>query len=98
RLMRAARSGADFEIYGNGQQVRDYVHVSDVVAAVLLALDADVSGPMIIGSGASTSVLELLELARAATGARLACHHAPAKVGEMRRVVVDTSRAQSFGW
>jgi nucleoside-diphosphate-sugar epimerase len=53
---------------------------------------------MIIGSGVSTSVLELLELARQATGAPLVCHHAPAKMGEMRRVVVDNSRARSFGW
>src|SRR5437588_11408911 len=62
RLMRAIRLGTTFEIYGDGRQVRDYVHVSDVVQAAALALgDESWSGPMVIGTGTSLSVLEVVE-------------------------------------
>jgi len=98
RIMRAAVSGATFDIYGDGAQERDYVFAGDVVDAVRLALDSDARGALVIGSGRSTSVLELLERARAVTGAALPARHVPAKVGEMPGVRLDPSRARALGW
>lgn len=98
RIMRAAVTGATFDVYGDGTQRRDYIYADDVAAAVMVALDGDMSGPLVIGSGTSTSVLDLLDLARTATGMPLAARHVPAKAGEMAGVAVDTTRAQSFGW
>jgi UDP-glucose 4-epimerase len=99
RLMRAIRLGTTFEIYGDGRQVRDYVHVSDVVAGVQLALTNERwSGPMVIGTGASLSVLEVVEEVRRVSGAELNVRHGPAKPGEMPAVIVDPSRARDAGW
>ncbi len=99
RLMRAIRLGTTFEIYGNGDQVRDYLHVADVVQALRLALlSEDWTGPMVIGSGTSLSVHEVLDAVRAISGAELAVRHGPAKPGEMRAAVVDPSRAHAAGW
>jgi UDP-glucose 4-epimerase len=99
RLMRAIRLGTTFEIYGDGTQVRDYVHVTDVVAAMRLGLlRDDWAGPMVIGSGASLSVLEVVEAVRDVSGAELSVRHGPAKAGEMPAVIVDPSRAHAAGW
>jgi UDP-glucose 4-epimerase len=99
RLMRVIRTGGEFEIYGDGRQVRDYVNVSDVAAAFALALTSDQwAGPVVIGTGTSLSVLEVLDAVRTVTGAELRVHHGAAKPGEMPAVIVDPSRALSAGW
>ena len=99
RLMRAAGSGAPFSVYGDGRQVRDYVNVADVVGAVLMGLrQRGLSGPLVIGSGVSVSVLDLVELVEKALGAKLDVRHVPAKPGEMPAVIVDNSAARHWGW
>ncbi len=99
RMLKAAARDEGVEVYGDGLQRRDLVHVHDVARAFALALDPRwPSGPTIIGSGSSVTVLDMLEAARAASGQAIPAQHVPAKDGEMRAVVVDTSRARSLGW
>ena len=99
RLMRASASGKPFEVYGDGKQVRDYVNVSDVVSAVLLALATPgLSGPLVVGSGSSVSVLDIIDVVEGALGSGIDIRHVPAKTGEMPAVVVDNSLARSWGW
>jgi UDP-glucose 4-epimerase len=99
RLMRAIHTGATFDIYGDGRQVRDYVHVSDAVAAMRLALADDTwSGPTVIGNGTSLSVLEVVDAVQKVAGVPLSVRHVPAKSGEVRAVIVDTRRARAAGW
>jgi UDP-glucose 4-epimerase len=99
RLMRAIRLGTTFEIYGDGRQVRDYVHVTDVVAAIRLALCNETwAGPTVIGSGTSLSVLDVVEAVLEVSGAELSVIHGPAKAGEMPAVIVDPGRARAAGW
>jgi UDP-glucose 4-epimerase len=99
RLMRAIRLEREFEIYGDGRQVRDYVHVSDVIDAVKIGLVNEAwAGPIVVGSGRSLSVLEVVDTVRSVTGASLEVRHGPARPGEMPAVIVDPSRALAAGW
>jgi UDP-glucose 4-epimerase len=99
RLMRAIRLESTFEVYGDGRQVRDYVHVSDVFAAIRLALvREDWHGPLVIGAGRSLSVLEVLDAVRRVTGAEPSVTHGPARPGEMPAVIVECARARAAGW
>ena len=99
RLMRCIRLGTEFEIYGDGSQVRDYVHAHDVVAAMKLGLTSEQwSGPIVIGSGESLSVHQVIEAVQTVSGHEVAYRHGPAKAGEMPAVIVDPSRAHAAGW
>lgn len=99
RLMRAIRLAGGFEIYGDGLQVRDYVHVSDVVSAATCALcDERWSSAVVIGQGESISVLDVIDEVRRVTGAPLAVSHGAPRAGEMPAVIVDPSRAHTLGW
>ena len=99
RLMRAIRLGTTFEIYGEGTQTRDYVNVLDVIEAVKLALtDERWSGPVLLASGESRSVLDVVEEVRRVSGQDFDVVHGPSKKGEVDAVVIDNSRARSLGW
>jgi UDP-glucose 4-epimerase len=93
------RSGERPTVFGDGLQTRDYVHVHDVVAANLAAADSDVTGPVNIGTGLETSVLDIVEaLAPHAKGDFSADHH-PERPGEVRHIAIDASRAHAeLGW
>jgi nucleoside-diphosphate-sugar epimerase len=65
---RARRRADPFDVWGTGRQVRDFVHIDDIVAAVLTLVDAEVDGPVNIGTGRPTSFLELAGLVTAAAG------------------------------
>jgi UDP-glucose 4-epimerase len=98
RLMRAAAEGGGVSVYGDGRQRRDLVHVGDVARAFALAVVDWPSGPVIIGSGRSHTVLDLVEAAREATGCPIPTAHVEAKRGEMPAVVVDTAEARRRGF
>jgi UDP-glucose 4-epimerase len=98
RLMRAARDGKGVQIYGDGNQLRDLVHVDDIVAGIMVAWRTGHNGPLILGSGESVTVNDILAAARAVTGAEIPVEHIPPKPGEMPAVVVDISAAKALGY
>jgi len=98
RLMRAAAGGHGVQIYGDGTQVRDLVHVDDIVAGILAAWRGDYSGPLILGSGEPVTVNDIVAAARSVTGAPIPVEHVPSKQGEMPAVIVDISAARSLGY
>jgi UDP-glucose 4-epimerase len=83
-------------VFGDGRQTRDWVEVSDVVRANLLAAESDLTGPVNIGQGCETSVLELLDALKEVgdRGPLPAAEFAPERPGEVRRSCLDPTRAR----
>lgn len=86
-------------IFGDGEQVRDYVYVSDVVAANLLC-GPHVSGEVFnIGTGIATSVNDLFRIMRDIIGFADDAHYAPPRLGELAVSALDATKArQKLGW
>lgn len=86
-------------INGEGLQTRDYVHVSDVVRANLLASGRPGFHVYNVGTGVETSVVTLYQELARAVGSGLEAEHGPAKPGEQQRSVVDAGLIRSeLGW
>lgn len=58
-IARASRRDDPFDIWGDGHQVRDFIHMQDVVDAVDKAIELDIPGPVNLGSGEATSFRKL---------------------------------------
>ena len=98
RLMRAAREGEGVQVRGDGSMVRDVVHVDDVVQGLFNAWRAGHTGPLILGSGQSVTVNEMVQTARRVTGKPIPVEHAPISSGEMPAVVLDISAIKALGY
>jgi UDP-glucose 4-epimerase len=98
RLMRAARDSEGVQVRGDGSMLRDVVHVDDVIDGIFAAWLAGYSGPVILGSGQSVSVNDMVTAARSVTGAEIPAEHVPVGLGEMPAVLVDISLARSLGY
>jgi UDP-glucose 4-epimerase len=95
-----ALAGGRPDVFGTGEQTRDYVSVHDVVAALLAAEESDEPGPFNVGTAVETTVLELVELIAAATGRDdFEPGFLPQREGEVERNVLDIERAaREIGW
>ncbi len=106
RLIHAAESGEPFFIYGNdyatpdGSALRDYVHVADVAAANLAAVnyllrDGSPTGhnAVNIGSGVGTSVKQAISAVERATKRTVNVQVQPRRAGDPPRLIADITRA-----
>ncbi|MEM8642744.1 MAG: GDP-mannose 4,6-dehydratase [Cyanobacteria bacterium P01_G01_bin.54] len=63
-----ALHNSDLNIYGTGEQTRDFIHVSDAIDAHLLADKHTVTGSFNVGTGRSTSILTIAQLVQSLEG------------------------------
>jgi UDP-glucose 4-epimerase len=84
-------SAEPLEIFGDGQQVRDFTYVGDAVSALCRALPAaSLSAPVInVCTGRGTTIRSLAETMAALYGTELLINYRPARLGEVRVSVGD---------
>ena len=92
-------SGGEPVVNGDGEQTRDYVHVSDVARMNALALEGTMQGALNVGTARETSVLTLFRLLAQLTGVTRAPGHRPPQAGEQLRSSIDPAAAlEQLNW
>lgn len=105
----AARAGTPVKVFGDrydtrdGTCIRDYIHVTDLVDAHMLALQAleTMEGFQVfnLGNGEGYSVLEIIAAARQVTGLEIATEISPPRPGDSPVLVADAQQAiRTLGW
>jgi len=86
-------------INGDGEQLRDYVYVADVVRANLLVLEKGDDDVFNVGWGKGTSVNQIFHLLQELLGSDAHEQHGPPKLGEIRQTYLNSAKAASvLGW
>ena len=95
-IEKALASNNTFEVWGNGKQTRDFIHIEDIINAVLVAIEDEPQGPINLGWSRTTSFLDLAQMCMDAVGVQKEIVTRPDKpVGCMHRVS-DNSKLLKF--
>ena len=99
-LLRRLLAGEPVEIWGDGRIVRDYIHIDDVVAAMIACLDHEGPGRVFnVGSGIGRSVAEVLADAARITGCTPLLIRREARGADVPVNILDSSRlGRETGW
>jgi len=95
-FIRRCLRGERLEIYGDGHQTRDFIHVHDLCAGIIGGVRADGIGGEIfqLGTSVETSVVELARVIQEVTGAEVDIDFEERRAGEVYKSRVDISKAQ----
>jgi UDP-glucose 4-epimerase len=94
-VLEKAKKKETLNVFGDGKAVRDFVHVNDIVDAFILGIEAKPEHNVFnIASGEGKSLNEVIEIAEKVIGNKIKKEYLPARKGEVKRIVLDISRAK----
>ncbi len=83
-------------VWGNGEVVRDYIDIRDLVRAAILAAETSTKSQIFnIGRGQGTSLNNLIDIIRSVVDKPVIAMHMPARPFDVPAIILDNSRAQS---
>jgi dTDP-glucose 4,6-dehydratase len=92
--------GETVPVYGDGRQIRDWLHVDDHARGILHVLEHGVVGEIYnLGGGNSRANLDIVQALLEFTGRdRASVRHVKDRSGHDRRYALDSSKAHRLGW
>ncbi|MBX6772814.1 MAG: NAD-dependent epimerase/dehydratase family protein [Chloroflexi bacterium] len=90
-------AGEEVVLYGGGEQTRDYIYVTDVVAAITTAIRYRLAGVWNVGSGQETPIRVILDTVATAAGRSPRVRTVPPRAGDVLRSSLDASKLIATG-
>jgi UDP-glucose 4-epimerase len=100
RFMQALTAGDEIEVFGDGEQTREFTFVSDAVDGTIKAATADVVGQVFnLGGGSRVSVNQVLATLEEISGIKVRRQNLPAAPGDPRHTGASINLARErLGW
>jgi UDP-glucose 4-epimerase len=100
RFMQAMTAGEDIEVFGDGEQTREFTYVSDAVDGTIKASTADVIGQIFnLGGGSRVTVNKVLATLEEISGLSVRRQNLPAAPGDPRHTGASINLARErLGW
>ena len=92
----ALLEGQQAEIYGDGEQTRDFVYVKDIVRANIAAGKSDYNGVVNIASGEKLTINRLYEIVKDTLQSDLEPKYLPERPGDIKHSLADTSNMEKI--
>lgn len=84
-------------IFGDGEQTRDFIDVADVAAAnVAAAENPEARGTFNVGTGSEISINRLVDILREVTGGDFEVEYGPERPGDVRHATADATRLREI--
>jgi len=97
RFIKSILNGEEIEIYGDGEQTRDFTFISDAVEGNILAMKSDIIGEVFnIGGGSRVSVNKVLESIQKIGGKNAQIVYGDVQKGDVKHTLADTSKAKKY--
>jgi UDP-glucose 4-epimerase len=90
--------GQEVTVHGDGSHVRDFVHVSDVVDALILMSSRNETGEYNVGTGTESSIADLIQSLESIAGEQMRVKHGPAMEFDIQKSRADVSKIARLGW
>lgn len=101
KFFKQALNGETLEIYGDGNQTRDFIYIDDLIQAIMFSVRADIGGEIFqIATYKETTVNEIAEkvknIVEKETGKKVNVMHRNPRLGDVRRNYSDISKARKI--
>ena len=99
-LVYTALSGQKIEIWGDGENVRDYLYINDTVSALIRLAEAGHTGEIYnVSSAYGTTINQLTNMIGNALGRMISAHYLEARISDVRTSILDNSKLRRHtGW